>query len=231
MAAQVGGPIRFLAEAAWGECAYLGGDPAGLEVAEGAARAARLAPRGTPEVAQWSDPQVLYAELATWSERFVEAEDLLAASIAEAQRKRYPMTLVESQYHLVEVLCRTGRLDQALVAADQLLESAELMSVALPLAVAQKALVLLELGELEEAGRLVPPAGGHERRDRRAGSVMERGALPPRCAGPAPGRPGGGGGYLRPHGAVGGPGPPAGAVHLPVGGAGHLRLLDLRPTR
>ena len=118
---------------------------------KGAARAARLAPRSTPEVAQWSDPQVLYAELATWSERFVEAEDLLTRVIAEAERKRYPMTLFESQYHLVEVLCRTGRLGEALVAADQLLESAELMSVALPLAVAQKALVLLELGQLEEA--------------------------------------------------------------------------------
>ncbi len=151
VAAQAGDQTRFLAEAAWGECAYLGGDPAGLEVAEGAARAARLTPRSTPEAAQWSDPQVLYAELATWSERFVEAEDLLARVIAEAERKRYPMTLFESQYHLVEVLCRTGRLGEALVAADQLLESAELMSVALPLAVAQKALVLLELGQLEEA--------------------------------------------------------------------------------
>ncbi len=153
VAAQVGGPIRFLAEAAWGQCAYLGGDPAGLEVAEGAARAARLAPRDTPEVAQWSDPQVLYAELATWSERFVEAEDLLTRVIAEAARKRYPMTLIESQYSLVEVFCRTGRLDQALVAADELLESAELMDVALPLAISQKALVLTELGDLEEAGR------------------------------------------------------------------------------
>ena len=151
VAARAGDQTRFLAEAAWGECAYLGGDPDGLEVAQGAARAARLAPRSTPEVAQWSDPQVLYAELATWSERFVEAEDLLTRVIAEAERKRYPMILFESQYHLVEVLCRTGRLGDALVAADQLLESAELMEVALPLAICQKALVLLELGQLEEA--------------------------------------------------------------------------------
>jgi DNA-binding CsgD family transcriptional regulator len=150
VAAQVGGQTRCVADAAWGECAYLAGDPAGLEVAEDAARQARLAPR-TPEVAQWSDPQVLYAELATWSERFIEAEALLVGIIAEAERKRYPMTLFESQYHLVEVFCRTGRLGEAHVAADQLLESAQLMSIALPLAISQKALVLLELGQLEEA--------------------------------------------------------------------------------
>ena len=90
------------------------GDPAGLDAAEAAARKAQLVPERTPEVTQWSDPRVLYAELAICSERFVEAERLLTDILSEAEQKRYPMNLFEGQFLLVEVLRRTGRLHQAL---------------------------------------------------------------------------------------------------------------------
>jgi DNA-binding CsgD family transcriptional regulator/RecA/RadA recombinase len=153
VAAEVGGQIRILSDAVWAECAYLSGDPVGLDVAEAAAKEARLTLRRTPEVTQWSDPQVLYAELATWSERFVEAERLLLEIVGEAERKRYPMNLFEGQFYLVELFRRTGRLEEGLVVADHLLESAELMPFSLPMAISQKALVLIELGRLEEADR------------------------------------------------------------------------------
>ena len=81
---------------------------------------------------QWSDPRVLYAELASWSERFDEAEGLLTAIIAEAEEHRYPMNLFEGQSLLAAVLRRTGRLEEADAVADQLLESAELMPFSLP---------------------------------------------------------------------------------------------------
>jgi DNA-binding CsgD family transcriptional regulator len=151
VAGGVGGPIHVLADAIWGECAYLAGDPAGLDVAEAAAREARLRRIHTPD--NWSQPAVFYAEVATWSERFAEAEQLLVEVIAEAELERNPMTVFEGQFFLMEVLCRTGRLNQALVLSDQLLESAELMRYSLPLAIAQKALVLTELGRLDEASR------------------------------------------------------------------------------
>jgi DNA-binding CsgD family transcriptional regulator len=151
-AAEVDGHVRILADAVWAECAYLSGDPSGLDVAEAAANEARLTLRRTPEVTQWSDPQVLYAELATWSERFVEAERLLIDILSEAERRRHPMNLFEGQFYVVELLRRTGRLEESLVVSDQLLESAELMPFSLPMAICQKALVLLELGRLDEAG-------------------------------------------------------------------------------
>jgi DNA-binding CsgD family transcriptional regulator len=151
IASQVGGQTRIVADAVWAECAYLAGDPVGLEVAERAAREARLVPAPVPEATQWSDPRVLYIEIATSSERFVEAEGILTEVVSEAEQKRHPMNLFEGQYHLVEVLRRTGRLAEAITLADELLGSAELMPFALPLAVAEKTLVLLDLGQLDEA--------------------------------------------------------------------------------
>jgi DNA-binding CsgD family transcriptional regulator len=153
VAAEVGGQIRVLADAVWGECAYLSGDPLGLEVAERAAREARLVPAPTPEATQWSEPRMLYAELAIASERFVEAEEIVTETVREAEQKRHPMNLFEGQYLLTELRRRTGRLAEASVLVDQLMGSAELMPFALPLAVAEKILVLLDLGQLDEAGR------------------------------------------------------------------------------
>jgi DNA-binding CsgD family transcriptional regulator len=148
VAAHVGGQVEALADAVWAQCAYLSGDPKGLEVARGAAT---RAPGRIPEVTQWSDPRVLYAELASWSERFAEAEKLLVGLIAEAEERRYPMNLFEGQSLLAAVLRRTGRLEEADAVADRLLESAELMPFSLPLALSEKALCLLDLGRLEEA--------------------------------------------------------------------------------
>jgi DNA-binding CsgD family transcriptional regulator len=150
VAAQVGGQVQALADAVWAQCAYLSGDPAGLDVARAAARSAT---GPVPEVTQWSDPRVLYAELCSWSERFEEAEQQLTALIAEAEEYRYPMNLFEGQSLLVGVLRRTARLVEADNVADQLLESAELMPFSLPLAYSEKALCLLDLGRLEEASQ------------------------------------------------------------------------------
>ena len=155
VAAEVGGQVQALADAVWAQCAYLSGDPTGLEVAREAAKAV---PGRVPEVTQWSDPRVLYAELALWSERFDEAEGLLTAIIAEAEDHRYPMNLFEGQSLLAGVLRRIGRLEAADAVADQLLESAELMPFSLPLAFSEKALCLLDLGQLEEADQFCEQA-------------------------------------------------------------------------
>ncbi len=149
VAVQVGGQVQALADAVWAQCAYLSGDAAGLDVAEAAAR---QAPGRTPEVTQWSDPRVIYSELTLWSERFGEAERVLADVLSEAEERRYPMNLFEGQALLAAVLRRTGRLTEALDVSDQIMESAELMPFSLPLALSEKALCLLELGHIQEAG-------------------------------------------------------------------------------
>jgi DNA-binding CsgD family transcriptional regulator len=121
-------------------------------VAEQAALAAQLEPAPTPEATEWSDPRMLYAELATSAERFAEAERILKERVSEAEQKRHPMNLFEGQYLLVELLRRTGNLTEANGVADQMLAAAELMPFALPLAVAEKTLALLDLGRLDDAG-------------------------------------------------------------------------------
>ena len=151
VADQVGGRTRVVADAVWGECAYLSGDPSGLDVTASAAREEQLLSAPGTEATQWSDPRVLYAELATSAERFEEVELILAERVRDAEQRRHPMNLFEGQYLLVEVLRRTGRLAAAIDLADQLLASAELMPFALPLAVAEKTLVLLDLGRLHDA--------------------------------------------------------------------------------
>jgi DNA-binding CsgD family transcriptional regulator len=153
VATQVGGRTRVIADAVWGECAYLTGDATGLDVAQRAAREATLASTPTPEATQWSDPRILYAELATSAERFEEAEGILSETLGEAERNRHPMSLFEGQYMMAEVLRRTGRLSEAMTLADELMATAELMPFALPLALAERTLVLLDLGQLEEATR------------------------------------------------------------------------------
>jgi DNA-binding CsgD family transcriptional regulator/Tfp pilus assembly protein PilF len=151
VAAPVGGPTRVMADAVWGECAYLSGDPSGLDVAEAAAKEARV--KGIQTQDNWSRPEVFYAEVGGWAERFHQSEQILLEAIGDAELKRNPMTVFEAQFFLMEVLCRTGRLHEALALSRQLLESAELMTYSLPLAIAQKTLVLTELGQLDEASR------------------------------------------------------------------------------
>lgn len=162
LGARAGGQIGVLADGAWGTCAYLSGDPAGLEASEAAAARWRLALEADPEIPHWSNPEVGYANLATWAERYGEVEPRLLAMVGEAERRSDPISLFQSLFALVEVQCRRGRLSQALVTSDQLLESAELIPYALPLAVSGKALALLELGQLTEAaewcGRLTAMA-------------------------------------------------------------------------
>jgi DNA-binding CsgD family transcriptional regulator len=151
VAAPVGGPTRVMADAVWGECAYLTGDPAGLDAVEAAASEARLKGIQTPD--NWMQPEVFLGEITIWAERFAQAEHILRGAIGDAERRRNPMTAFEAQFFLMEVLCRTGRLKDAVVLSDQLLESAELMTYSLPLAIAQKTLVLTELGQLDDASR------------------------------------------------------------------------------
>jgi DNA-binding CsgD family transcriptional regulator len=159
---RAGGPASVLAQSAWGTCAYLSGDPAGLTASEAAAATWPLASHGALEVPHWSNPHQGYSNLATWAERYAQVEPELEARVGEAERRSDPVSLFQTLYALVELRCRRGRLHQALSICDHLLESAELVPYALPLALAGKALALLELGRLTDAavwcGRLTEMA-------------------------------------------------------------------------
>jgi len=124
------------AEAAWALCAWLSGDPAGLSAAEKAASAPA--------------PMASAAGAAHWG------LDPVAEDRAE------PFLLFHAALSSSDMLCRLGRLDEALDMADRACDVADLLPVGLPLARAAKALALLETGQLAEAAAYTDQAVGPE---------------------------------------------------------------------
>jgi DNA-binding CsgD family transcriptional regulator len=168
LGARAGGRAALVADAAWGTCAYLSGDPQGLEVSEIAAAHWRLAPAPAPEVPYWANPEIGFANLCVYAERFEQVEPALQAIAEEAERRSDPTKLFQTLLALVELRCRQGRLSQALSTSDHLLDAAEFVPYALPLAAAARAQALLELGRLAEAAEWC---------GRLSGMAAEEGAL------------------------------------------------------
>ena len=145
-------PLAASALAAWALCAYLSGDPHGLEAAEEAAANAALDPsRPGPDIHWALEPSAVPADVAVWAERFEDAEARLSATSHAAEQRAEPFLLFHASFSLSDLLCRLGRLDEALAQARRALEIAELVPIALPLATAAEGLALLEAGKLEEA--------------------------------------------------------------------------------
>jgi len=150
------------AEAAWALCAWLSGDPAGLSAAEKAASAP--APMASAAgAAHWGlDPAAVPADIAVWAERFPLAERLLSDALRIAEDRAEPFLLFHAALSSSDMLCRLGRLDEALDMADRACDVADLLPVGLPLARAAKALALLETGQLAEAAAYTDQAVGPE---------------------------------------------------------------------
>ena len=150
------------AEAVWALCAWLSGDPAGLSAAErAAARPAPVASATDPE--HWGlDPAAVPADIAVWAERFPFAERLLTEALRLAEERAEPFLLFHAALSRSDMLCRLGRLGEALDMANRACDVGELLPVGLPLARAAKGLALLEAGRLAEAGTCADPAVGPE---------------------------------------------------------------------
>ena len=150
LATEASAPVRAAAAALWGVGTYFSGDPAGLDVAEAAARSAATAPSwptGTP----WWDPVAQYASLAMSAERFDDAQRLLDNILEAAERRSDPMAVAMALLYRTRLRWRLGQLDGALALSARLLEAADLVPVLAPVAAADRALVLLDLGRLDEA--------------------------------------------------------------------------------
>jgi DNA-binding CsgD family transcriptional regulator len=72
-----------------------------------------------------------------------------------AEQRAQPFLLFHSALSLSDLLCRLGRLAEAVRMADRACDAGELLPVGLPLARAAKGLALLECGRLAEAERYV----------------------------------------------------------------------------
>lgn len=147
------GVMQSSAQAAWGATAYRCGDPDGLTAAARAARspADLVHPSRARDMRRYRDPALSYAMVAVHAERFADAERLLTDILRSAERRCDPLTLLLAAMAWIECLCRLGRLREALVAVERLTELVELFPYGSPLAVTYRALVLLELGQLEQA--------------------------------------------------------------------------------
>jgi DNA-binding CsgD family transcriptional regulator len=152
LAAGASVPVRAAADATWGAAAYSLGDPDGLPVAEAAARSAGTAPSWRPPGTPWFDPVLIYATVALSAERFSDAHRLLEDLLATAERRSNLMDVVHSLTTLVRLQFRAGRLGEALALSARLLEAADLVPLLTRVGADFRALILLDLGRLDEAG-------------------------------------------------------------------------------
>src|SRR6266700_4695845 len=151
LAVEASAPVRAAAAAVWAVGTYFSGDPAGLEVAEAAARSAATAPSWRPAGTPWWDPVAHYASLALSAERFGDARRLLDSILEAAERRSDPMAVAQALLYRTTLRWRLGQLDEGLALSARLLEAADLVPVMTPNAAAVRAMVLLDLGRLDEA--------------------------------------------------------------------------------
>ncbi len=151
LAVEASAPVRAAAAAVWAVGTYFSGDPAGLEVAEAAARSAATAPSWRPAGTPWWDPVAHYASLALSAERFGDARRLLDSILEAAERRSDPMAVAQALLYRTTLRWRLGQLDEGLALSARLLEAADLVPVMTPNAAAGRALILLDLGRLDEA--------------------------------------------------------------------------------
>lgn len=153
--ATAGGVMQASAQAVWGAIAHRCGDPDGLRTAAGAtASHADLIPTGrSGDRHRHRDPVLSYAILAVQAEQFADAERLLTGILSSAEHRGEPLTVLQAAMAWVDCLCRLGRLTEARAVVERLIELVELFPHGSPLAITHQAVVLLELGQLEEAAR------------------------------------------------------------------------------
>jgi DNA-binding CsgD family transcriptional regulator len=155
LAGKVGRPLRACAEATWALCAYLCGDPRGLEAAEAAATSAEIIDSSLLGDIHWGlDPACVPGDVAVWAERFTIADRLFTKILAATAQRSEPFLIFHALFSWADGLRRLGRLEGSLALSERAIEAADVVPVAVPLVNAGKALTLLEMGRLHEAAVL-----------------------------------------------------------------------------
>jgi DNA-binding CsgD family transcriptional regulator len=153
LAAGAGAGVRAAADGVWAVGAYFAGDPAALDVAEAAARAAAAGPAWRLTGAPWWDTVTQYGALAVSAERFGDAERLLDGIIEAAARRSDPLGMAIALMFRARASWRLGRLGEALELSARLIDYTDLAPVITPLAAADRAMILLDRGQLDEAAQ------------------------------------------------------------------------------
>jgi DNA-binding CsgD family transcriptional regulator len=153
LATQGSAAVRAAADGVWAVGAYFAGDPAGLDVAEAAARSATAGPAWRLAGAPWWDTVAQYGALALSAERFGEAGRLLDGILDAAGRRSDPLGLAIAMMFRARVSWRLGELAAALELSARLTEYSDLVPVIMPFAAAVRAVVLLDCGRPDEAAQ------------------------------------------------------------------------------
>jgi DNA-binding CsgD family transcriptional regulator len=159
-------PLQACAHAAWALSAYGRGDPLGQRVALAVAEGSEFARLASATSPHWAlEPAGVPGDIAVWSERFADAERLFTSLLRVAEYGNDPFALFHAAFSWTDGLCRLGRLDEACLLSERVIEVAEVAPMVQPFAAAARALVLLEQGRLQEAVRwtdqLTSLATGH----------------------------------------------------------------------
>jgi DNA-binding CsgD family transcriptional regulator len=151
LAAGASTPVRAAADGIWAVGAYFSGDPAALDTAEAAARSAAAMPNWRLAGAPWWDSVTQYGALALSAERFGDAQRVLDGAIAVAERRSDPMAAALALLFRTRVSWRLGRLDEALALSTRLTGYVDLVPLITPMAASWHAVILLDLGRLDDA--------------------------------------------------------------------------------
>ena len=144
--------LRLKAQSAWGFCALVGGDPAGVEVIEQAARAAQADPVSDLGTFAWTWGALgLHGNVAKWMERFDQAQEAFTVGMAAAERLNLPVAIASLAVMHGDTCARTGRLQEGLRLLDRASALAELAPERAFWAAVAHSYILIEMGRSEEA--------------------------------------------------------------------------------
>lgn len=144
--------LKARAEATWGFCAYQCGDVAGLRAVEAAARIAEHDPVADLSNLDWSWGTLsMHIALASFNERFNEAERAFGVAFDAAERVGAPMATVALAITYAGGLVRTGRLRDALDMVDHADILIELTPTLTPWSAWVRSLILFEMGRVDDS--------------------------------------------------------------------------------
>jgi DNA-binding NarL/FixJ family response regulator len=139
------------ADTAWAFSKFVGGDPIGIPVLEGAVRDALANPEADTTDFAWSWGTLgTYGNMAKWTERFTEATRAYDIGMQAAERLRLPVAIAAVAVMHGDTCIRTGRLREALQLADRATLLADLAPERAFWAAIIHAYTLADMGRMEE---------------------------------------------------------------------------------
>ncbi len=152
LAAESSPRLRLRADTAWAFSAFVGGDPAGIAVLEGAVREALANPEDDTTDFAWSWGTLgTYANMAKWTERFAEATRAYEIGMQAAERMGLPVAIAAVAVMHGDTCIRTGRLREALELADRATMLADLAPERAFWAAIIHAYTLADMGRMQDA--------------------------------------------------------------------------------